>query len=153
MNIYTVSFFGHRYIERGIEIENRLDKLLHDLIMQKDYIDFLIGRDGEFDFFQNARDDVQDNRNESERGNQNEKFRARLVLGVFKAVFLLEFFALLKIAEQEHAPALKDSHLLQRLKVAFCPFCKFRALIYKRSRIECAVKKMRTSARLFIFDR
>ena len=44
MNIYTVCFFGHRYIERGTEIENRLDKLLHDLITQKEYVDFLIGR-------------------------------------------------------------------------------------------------------------
>ena len=32
MNIYTVCFFGHRYIERGTEISDRLDKLLHDLI-------------------------------------------------------------------------------------------------------------------------
>ena len=54
MNIYTVSFFGHRYIERGIEIENRLDKLLHDLIMQKEYIEFLIGREGEFDILASA---------------------------------------------------------------------------------------------------
>ena len=54
MNIYTVSFFGHRYIERGIEIENRLDKLLHDLIMQKEYIEFLIGREGEFDLLASA---------------------------------------------------------------------------------------------------
>ena len=38
MNIYTVSFFGHRYIERGTEIEKRLDKLLHDLITQKEYV-------------------------------------------------------------------------------------------------------------------
>ncbi len=49
MNIYTVSFFGHREIEKPIEIENCLDNLLHDLITQKEYIDFLIGRDGEFD--------------------------------------------------------------------------------------------------------
>ena len=49
MNIYTVSFFGHRTIDCGTEIEYRLDKLLHDLITQKEYIDFLIGRDGEFD--------------------------------------------------------------------------------------------------------
>lgn len=49
MNIYTVSFFGHRNIERGTEIESRLDKLLYDLITQREYIDFLIGRDGEFD--------------------------------------------------------------------------------------------------------
>ena len=54
MNIYTVSFFGHRYIERGIEIEIRLDKLLHDLITQKEYVDFLIGRDGEFDLLTSA---------------------------------------------------------------------------------------------------
>ena len=49
MNIYTVSFFGHRYIERGTEIEERLDKLLHDLITQKEYVDFLIGWNGNFD--------------------------------------------------------------------------------------------------------
>lgn len=49
MNIYTVSFFGHRYIECWTEIENRLDKLLQNLITQKEYIDFLIGRDGDFD--------------------------------------------------------------------------------------------------------
>ena len=54
MEIYTVSFFGHRYIERGKEIEIRLDKLLHDLIMQKEYVDFLIGRDGEFDLLASA---------------------------------------------------------------------------------------------------
>ena len=54
MNIYTVSFFGHRYIERGTEIENRLDKLLHDLITQKEYVDFLIGRDGDFDLLASA---------------------------------------------------------------------------------------------------
>ena len=54
MNIYTVSFFGHRYIERGTEISDCLDKLLHDLIMQKEYIEFLIGRDGEFDILASA---------------------------------------------------------------------------------------------------
>lgn len=49
MNIYTVCFFGHRYIECGAEIDNRLDKLLHDIITQREYVDFLIGRDGDFD--------------------------------------------------------------------------------------------------------
>ena len=49
MSIYTVSFFGHRYIEYGTEIENRLDKVLYDLITQREYVDFLIGRDGDFD--------------------------------------------------------------------------------------------------------
>lgn len=54
MNIYTVSFFGHRYIERGTEIESRLETLLHDLITQREYVDFLIGRDGEFDLLASA---------------------------------------------------------------------------------------------------
>ena len=54
MNIYTVSFFGQRYIECGTEIEKRLDKLLYDLITQKEYVDFLIGRDGEFDLLASA---------------------------------------------------------------------------------------------------
>ena len=54
LSIYTVSFFGHRSIERVSEIENALDKLLYDLIRQKEYIDFLIGRDGEFDLLASA---------------------------------------------------------------------------------------------------
>lgn len=49
MNVYTVSFFGHRYVERPSEIENRLDRLLYSLITQKEYVEFLIGRDGNFD--------------------------------------------------------------------------------------------------------
>ena len=49
MYIYTVSFFGHREIENPIEIEKRLDKILHDLISQREYVEFLIGREGEFD--------------------------------------------------------------------------------------------------------
>lgn len=49
MKIYTVSFFGHRYVEYSSKIECRLEKLLHELITQKEYVDFLIGRDGDFD--------------------------------------------------------------------------------------------------------
>ncbi len=54
LNIYTVCFFGHREIERPSEIENRLNGLLHDLITQKEYIEFLIGRDGGFDLLASA---------------------------------------------------------------------------------------------------
>ena len=49
MDTYTVSFFGHRLVERASKIEVRLEILLHDLITQKEYVEFLIGRDGEFD--------------------------------------------------------------------------------------------------------
>ena len=54
LNIYTVSFFGHRSIERASEVENRFDKLLHELIAQKECVEFLIGRDGEFDLLASA---------------------------------------------------------------------------------------------------
>ncbi len=49
MDIYTVSFFGHRLVERASEIEVGLEILLHDLITQKQYVEFLVGQDGEFD--------------------------------------------------------------------------------------------------------
>lgn len=49
MNVYTVSFFGHREIERPSEIEARLERLLQDLVTKKEYVEFLIGRDGGFD--------------------------------------------------------------------------------------------------------
>lgn len=49
MDIYTVSFLGHREVERVAVIESKLDQLLHDLITQKQYVEFLVGRDGEFD--------------------------------------------------------------------------------------------------------
>ena len=49
MDIYTVSFFGHRYVEKTAEIEQRLEALLHDIISQHEFVEFLIGRDGDFD--------------------------------------------------------------------------------------------------------
>lgn len=49
MNIYTVSFFGHREMEHPFEIEKRLEAVITNLINKKDYIEFLVGRDGEFD--------------------------------------------------------------------------------------------------------
>lgn len=49
MDVFTVCFFGHREVERASEIEERLDKLLHDLISTKEYVELLVGRDGEFD--------------------------------------------------------------------------------------------------------
>ena len=44
MNIYTVSFFGHREVEKPTEIEKHLDRLLYHIITQKEYVEFLIGR-------------------------------------------------------------------------------------------------------------
>lgn len=49
MNTYTVTFFGHRQIEHPFEVEKRLDKLIRELINNKEYVEFLVGRSGEFD--------------------------------------------------------------------------------------------------------
>ncbi len=46
---YTVALFGHRYINDPIELEARLEDIIGDLIKSKSYIEFLIGRNGDFD--------------------------------------------------------------------------------------------------------
>ena len=49
MNAYTVSFFGHRCIENALDVERRLEQLIKTLLRNKEYVEFLVGRDGEFD--------------------------------------------------------------------------------------------------------
>ena len=49
MQIVTVSFFGHRMIDNALEIENRLEQLIRTLLRGHEYVEFLVGRDGEFD--------------------------------------------------------------------------------------------------------
>ena len=49
LQIYTVSFFGHREIDRFSEVETKVSSLVRSLIQEKPYVDFLVGRNGEFD--------------------------------------------------------------------------------------------------------
>ena len=49
MDICTVSFFGHREIENALEVERKLEAKITELIQTKQYIEFLVGREGEFD--------------------------------------------------------------------------------------------------------
>lgn len=49
MHIDTVCFFGHRQIDNSIQVEERLEREVMRLIREREYIDFLIGRDGAFD--------------------------------------------------------------------------------------------------------
>ena len=46
---YTVSFFGHRIIEDFNRAEAKAETLIRDLILQKGYVEFLVGRGGDFD--------------------------------------------------------------------------------------------------------
>lgn len=49
LKIYTVSFFGHRKTERFRELEDQIGRLVRNLIDTNDYVDFLVGRNGEVD--------------------------------------------------------------------------------------------------------
>lgn len=49
LKIFTVSFFGHRVINNPLQIEQRLEALLRELLIGKEYVEFLVGRDGDFD--------------------------------------------------------------------------------------------------------
>lgn len=49
MKTYSISFFGHRQISDALLIEKKLEKILCSLLDEKEYIEFLVGRDGEFD--------------------------------------------------------------------------------------------------------
>ena len=49
MNICTVIFFGHRQIDDVFKIEKQLEALIRELLLTKEYVEFLVGRDGEFD--------------------------------------------------------------------------------------------------------
>ena len=49
MDTFTVSFFGHRYIDNPFTIEKVLEELIGSLLRSKEYVEFLVGRNGDFD--------------------------------------------------------------------------------------------------------
>ena len=49
LEIYTVSFFGHRKMESPFRLEEQLARVIRGLVKSKDYVEFLVGRNGEFD--------------------------------------------------------------------------------------------------------
>ena len=49
MDTYTVSFFGHRYIDNPFPLEKALEELIGSLLRGKEYVEFLVGRNGDFD--------------------------------------------------------------------------------------------------------
>ena len=49
MNAFVVSLFGHREIIDLYRLEERLIKVVKELIQTKPYVVFLVGRNGEFD--------------------------------------------------------------------------------------------------------
>ena len=49
MNIYTVSLFGHRSLLNPLSAEEHLEREVYKILKSHGYVNFLIGRTGEFD--------------------------------------------------------------------------------------------------------
>ncbi len=49
LEIFTVAFFGHRYVDNPFKVEELLEEYIRKLINEKEYVDFIVGRNGEFD--------------------------------------------------------------------------------------------------------
>lgn len=49
MEPFTISFFGHRRIENLVSVESKLIRIVRDLLKSKAYVEFLVGRNGDFD--------------------------------------------------------------------------------------------------------
>ncbi len=49
MEIYRVSFIGHREVEDFFFVEQQVDSIVRELITTKYYVEFYVGRNGEFD--------------------------------------------------------------------------------------------------------
>ena len=47
--IYRVSFIGHRQIDRFRFVEEHLDQIISELLNNKEYVEFYVGRNGDFD--------------------------------------------------------------------------------------------------------
>lgn len=49
MEPFTISFFCHRRIENLVSVESELIRIVRDLLKSKAYVEFLVGRNGDFD--------------------------------------------------------------------------------------------------------
>lgn len=49
MDTFTVAFFGHRYIDNFFVVESKLEEIVRVLLHSKEYVEFLVGRNGDFD--------------------------------------------------------------------------------------------------------
>lgn len=49
MRTVTVSFFGHRKIEAPLQAERKLEHIISHLLQENEFVEFLVGRNGEFD--------------------------------------------------------------------------------------------------------
>ena len=51
MDVYRVTFIGHREIYGHCHLDDEIEKIVTDLIRKKEYVEFYVGRNGDFDVF------------------------------------------------------------------------------------------------------
>ena len=49
MEVYRVALIGHRTLSPACPIEKRLEELVRQLLLEKEYVEFYMGRNGDFD--------------------------------------------------------------------------------------------------------
>lgn len=49
LSVYTVCFFGHRKVDNFQSAEQEVESIIENLLREHEYVEFLVGRDGEFD--------------------------------------------------------------------------------------------------------
>lgn len=49
LSVYTVCLFGHRQVDDFQSAEQAVESIIEDLLKEHEYVEFLVGRDGEFD--------------------------------------------------------------------------------------------------------
>lgn len=49
MDIYRVAFIGHRVIPHQYGLENKIEIIVRDMLREKEYVEFIMGRNGDFD--------------------------------------------------------------------------------------------------------
>ena len=49
MDVYRVSFFGHRTLYHSVAIEKEIERIVRELISTKSFVEFYVGRNGDYD--------------------------------------------------------------------------------------------------------
>ena len=49
MDIYRIAFIGHREIYGHYRLEDRIEQIARDKLYEKEYVEFYVGRNGDFD--------------------------------------------------------------------------------------------------------
>ena len=49
LSVYTVCFFGHSIVDDFNSVENDVERIIQRVVNEHEYVEFLVGREGEFD--------------------------------------------------------------------------------------------------------